>query len=52
MGTKTFHLYHPRDIRDLYFEPVTQDYRRSRIDFPKIDYDRFPALADSTASTW
>jgi hypothetical protein len=42
MGTKTFYLYHPREVRDLYFEPITQDYRRSRIDFPKLDYDRFP----------
>lgn len=42
MGTKVFHLYHPHDVRDLYFEPITQDYRRSRVDCNAIDYEQFP----------
>lgn len=42
MGTKVFSLYHPRDVRNLYFEPITQDYRRSRVDCSQIDYQRFP----------
>ena len=36
MGTKVFHLYHPAAVRDLFFEPLTQDYRRSRIDFASV----------------
>ena len=42
MGTKAFTLYPPGDVRHLYFEPVTGDYRRSRVGFPDIDYRRFP----------
>lgn len=42
MGTKVFSLYHPDDVRNLYFEPITKDYRRSRIDFDNIDYQHFP----------
>ena len=42
MGTKVFYLYHPDDICNLYFEPITKDYRRSRIDFDSIDYQLFP----------
>ena len=42
MGTKTFSLYHPDDVRNLYFEPISKDYRRSRIDFDNIDYHQFP----------
>ena len=42
MGTKIFTLYHPNYIRNLYFEPITADYRRSRIDFDNIDYRQFP----------
>jgi hypothetical protein len=43
MGTKLFALYHPDDVRNLYFEPITADYRRSRLDFGEaIDYRRFP----------
>ena len=42
MGTKTFTLYPPSDVRYLYFEPVTRDYRRSRVDCENIDYEQFP----------
>jgi hypothetical protein len=42
IGSKVFHLYAPDDCRNLYFEPVHRDYRRSRIDFAAIDYRRFP----------
>ena len=42
MGTKTFALYPPSDVRYLYFEPVTRDYRRSRVDCENIDYEQFP----------
>ena len=42
MGTKAFTLYPPEDVRHLYFEPVTGDYRRSRVGFPDVDYRRFP----------
>ncbi len=42
MGTKVFTLYPPADARNLYFEPVTRDYRRSRVSFPDVDYRRFP----------
>ncbi len=42
MGTKVFTLYPPADVRNLYFEPVTRDYRRSRVSFPDVDYRRFP----------
>ncbi|MFM8274859.1 MAG: cupin-like domain-containing protein [Gemmata sp.] len=42
MGTKVFTLYPPADVRNLYFEPVTRDYRRSRVSFPDVDYQRFP----------
>jgi hypothetical protein len=43
MGVKRFMLYRPADVRNLYFEPVTADYRRSRISFgAEIDYHRFP----------
>ncbi len=42
MGTKVFSLYHPNDVRNLYFEPISRDYRRSRIDFDNIDYQQFP----------
>jgi len=42
MGTKVFTLYPPDDVRNLYFEPITRDYRRSRVDFPAVDYRRFP----------
>lgn len=42
MGTKVFTLYPPADVRHLYFEPVTRDYRRSRVGFPDVDYRRFP----------
>jgi hypothetical protein len=41
-GTKTFTLYPPSDVRRLYFEPVTRDYRRSRVTFPDVDYAKFP----------
>ncbi len=42
MGTKVFTLYPPGDVQHLYFEPVTRDYRRSRVAFPDVDYRRFP----------
>lgn len=42
MGTKAFTLYPPGDVRYLYFEPITQDYRRSRVEFPDVDYRKFP----------
>ncbi|OWK34991.1 JmjC domain protein [Fimbriiglobus ruber] len=42
VGTKVFTLYPPEDVRHLYFEPITQDYRRSRVVFPEVDYRRFP----------
>jgi hypothetical protein len=42
MGTKVFTLYPPDDVRRLYFEPVSRDYRRSRVEFPDVDYSRFP----------
>lgn len=42
MGTKVFTLYHPDETRNLYYEPITGDYRRSRIDFESIDYGQFP----------
>ena len=42
MGTKVFTLYHPDDVRNLYFEPITGDYRRSRVDCGAIDYRQFP----------
>ena len=42
MGTKVFTLYPPSDVRYLYFEPITKDYRRSRVDCENIDYDQFP----------
>lgn len=42
MGTKVFTLYPPADVRNLYFEPVTRDYRRSRVSFPDVEYRRFP----------
>ena len=42
MGTKTFTIYPPGDVANLYFEPVTRDYRRSRVSFPDVDYARFP----------
>jgi hypothetical protein len=29
-------------VRYLYFEPVTKDYRRSRVDCENIDYEQFP----------
>lgn len=42
MGTKTFTIYPPEDVANLYFEPVTRDYRRSRVSFPDVDYAAFP----------
>ena len=42
MGTKVFHLYPPGDVKHLYFEPVAEDYRRSRLAFPDVDYVKFP----------
>ncbi|MCE9561470.1 MAG: cupin-like domain-containing protein [Planctomycetes bacterium] len=42
MGTKVFSIYPPADVRNLYFEPVTADYRRSRVAFPDVDYRQFP----------
>lgn len=42
MGTKVFSIYHPRDVRNLYFEPIRKDYRRSRVDCSNIDHERFP----------
>jgi hypothetical protein len=42
IGTKTFTLYPPDDVRRLYFESVTRDYRRSRVAFPDVDFRRFP----------
>jgi hypothetical protein len=43
MGAKRFVLYPPADVRNLYFEPVTADYRRSRVDFnAAVEYARFP----------
>lgn len=43
MGTKRFVLYPPADVRNLYFEPVTADYRRSQLDFgSEIDFRKYP----------
>jgi len=42
MGTKVFHIYPPSDVRHLYFEPVNHDYRRSRVSFPDVDYQKYP----------
>lgn len=43
MGTKRFILYHPHEVRNMYFEPIAADYRRSQIDFnAEIAYDKFP----------
>jgi hypothetical protein len=47
-GTKTFVLYPPSDVRRLYFEPITRDYRRSRVTFPDVDYQRFPRVREAT----
>jgi hypothetical protein len=47
-GTKVFTLYPPADVRRLYFEPVTRDYRRSRVSFPNVDYRQFPLARQLT----
>lgn len=44
MGEKVFHLYPPEDVANLYFEPLSADYRRSRIDFENPDPVRFPRM--------
>jgi hypothetical protein len=41
-GTKVFTLYPPADVSRLYFEPLTRDYRRSRVTFPEVNYKAFP----------
>jgi hypothetical protein len=43
-GRKTFHLYHPRDVPNLYLQPFYRDFRRSRIDFGQVDFDRYPRV--------
>ena len=48
MGTKVFHIYPPSDVRRLYFEPIAQDYRRSQLAFPDVDYQKYPRAREVT----
>src|SRR4051812_43667531 len=37
MGRKTFHLFHPSDVPNLYFRPIYQEFFTSRVDFSNLD---------------
>ncbi len=42
LGRKTFHLFHPSDVDNLYFRPIYQEFFTSRVDFSNLDLQKFP----------